>query len=67
MITEMYCVRSPPCSFKCYSVEFSGVYSIYIVMCVWDMYKVIVYVFAGIASAFTLVRIFSEEVASTII
>ena len=29
--------------------------------CAWDTYKVIVFVFAGIASVFTLVSIFSED------
>ena len=45
--------------------------SIYIVKFPWDMYKVIVFVFAGIASVFTLVSIFSEDacmqVAATIV
>ena len=35
--------------------------SFYIVKCVWDMYKVILFAFAGIASGFTLVSIFSED------
>ena len=35
--------------------------SIYIVKCAWDMYKVIIFVFGGIASGFTLVSIFPED------
>ena len=29
--------------------------------CAWDVYKVIIFVFAGIASGFTLVSIFPED------